>query len=179
MTVSGIVVSILVISGHSWRRSPWPPTCSSSSTLAAATWLIYVHNYIIAPINRSGWRGAHFPFTSKGSPIFRLGKTQLLGEWEMQRKTLVVASSAHELDGGEMKMMLVVVSVKHDAKQTELRKDYSIGQPASWVLRMRFYQCPWNLIRPKCITNCWLPLCGWVWCEISFAALPSENIREN
>lgn len=49
----------------------------------------------------------------------------------MQRKTLVVASSAHELDGGEMKMMLVVVSVKHDAKQTELRKDYSIGQPAS------------------------------------------------
>lgn len=40
-------------------------------------------------------------------------------------------SSAHELDGGEMKMMLVVVSVKHDAKQTELRKDYSIGQPAS------------------------------------------------
>lgn len=172
MTVSGIVVSILVISGHSWRRSPWPPTCSSSSTLAAATWLIYVHNYIIAPINRSGWRGAHFPFTSKGSPIFRLGKTQLLGEWEMQRKTLVVVSSAHELDGGEMKMMLVVVSVKHDAKQTELRKDYSIGQPASWVLRMRFYQ--WNLIRPKCITNCWLPLCGWVWCEIS-----SENIREN
>lgn len=50
----------------------------------------------------------------------------------MQRKTLVVASSAHELDGGEMKMMLVVVSVKHDAKQTELRKDYSIGQPAEY-----------------------------------------------
>lgn len=71
-------------------------------------------------------------FHFKGQPNFPIGKkTQLLGEWEMQRKTLVVASSAHELDGGEMKMMLVVVSVKHDAKQTELRKDYSIGQPAS------------------------------------------------